>query len=396
MPTTTISPVPSVAALVLLLVASFSTLPSGFYTLLRLVVCGSAAYNAFNFRGKPESAWMWAMIGIALLFNPLVPVSFSSDVWTVLDLLSASAFAAFILPPHFVDRFRKPRATASSVQPSPTFRPRQPIDGCALFTLFGGGVVLLMATAILLRDARLFPGLFFGGAMLVIWGIAILKGEPIARGHYWFLAMIPMGVLTVIGLFFLVASIVVTFLLNKRTNEGEIPERSAVMPSMTPDERKAAADYYRRTGKRLSSEQRVAPPVVVETPVSLWSVVSAAKKSSTRDLPKSDVAEMKRLLKSDRRQYGEMIRVLSHPVSVMRVAGVRGTPALLQMLQVFIIVGKLVPIAAVALWVALSWKAALLLVVVWYALINPLHTKLNYEVAARLFVLNKVEGIESS
>jgi hypothetical protein len=87
-----VPPLCSIAALVLAVVVP---LPYGFYTLLRLVVCGSAAYMAVR-TAQRRSAWMWVMVGVALLFNPLVPVLLAREVWRVLDLLAAAIFGGLL------------------------------------------------------------------------------------------------------------------------------------------------------------------------------------------------------------------------------------------------------------------------------------------------------------
>ena len=63
--------VPTVALFVAL-----QPLPYGYYTFLRLVVCCATAYLAyetFNDVGK-TTGWVVLLGGIALLFNPLLPV----------------------------------------------------------------------------------------------------------------------------------------------------------------------------------------------------------------------------------------------------------------------------------------------------------------------------------
>ena len=37
---------------------------------------------------------MWTMIGILVLFNPLVPIHLRRDTWRIIDLLVAGVFGA--------------------------------------------------------------------------------------------------------------------------------------------------------------------------------------------------------------------------------------------------------------------------------------------------------------
>ena len=66
-------------------------LPYGYYVLLRLVVCAAAALLTFyDCRVRRRvSGWAITMAGIALLFNPLIPVHLTRAVWIPIDLSTA-------------------------------------------------------------------------------------------------------------------------------------------------------------------------------------------------------------------------------------------------------------------------------------------------------------------
>ncbi len=66
--------------------------PYGFYTLLRLVICGSAVYLAVQFKSRSDDSLTWVMVGVALLFNPFVPITFARDIWVILDAAAAVVF----------------------------------------------------------------------------------------------------------------------------------------------------------------------------------------------------------------------------------------------------------------------------------------------------------------
>lgn len=87
------SRVPSAAAICFLLLAAIGRWPYGFYTLLRFVVCGSAAYLAYEASEARRNGWMWAMLAGAILFNPLIPISFERDIWRVFDFATAVVFS---------------------------------------------------------------------------------------------------------------------------------------------------------------------------------------------------------------------------------------------------------------------------------------------------------------
>jgi len=65
-------------------------LPIEFYTLLRVVVCGAAAYSAYCFFDKkiPQSGLILALI--AIVWNPLIPIYlYDKILWVLLDIFAA-------------------------------------------------------------------------------------------------------------------------------------------------------------------------------------------------------------------------------------------------------------------------------------------------------------------
>ena len=74
---------------IILLVISFSRLPYGYYTLLRLTVTGSAIYFAYKYYEEKKIIWVWIFGIIAVLFNPLVPIYLQRGTWMVIDILTS-------------------------------------------------------------------------------------------------------------------------------------------------------------------------------------------------------------------------------------------------------------------------------------------------------------------
>lgn len=74
-----------------MLLLALLQLPYGYYTLLRLVVCLTAAIIAFKSWPK-QQAWAIAFGLVALLFNPLVIVSFDRETWVPIDVAVATMF----------------------------------------------------------------------------------------------------------------------------------------------------------------------------------------------------------------------------------------------------------------------------------------------------------------
>lgn len=71
-----------------LFIALFDGLPYGYFTLLRFVVCAVGAYLAYKtYEGNKESIWVWLFGGIAVLFNPIIPIHLQRETWWVIDLI---------------------------------------------------------------------------------------------------------------------------------------------------------------------------------------------------------------------------------------------------------------------------------------------------------------------
>jgi hypothetical protein len=74
-----------------LLLVALLPLPYGYYVLLRLVVCGVAAFLAwkhFDATGR-FGPWPLILAMVAVLFNPVIPVYLNRVIWAPIDLLSA-------------------------------------------------------------------------------------------------------------------------------------------------------------------------------------------------------------------------------------------------------------------------------------------------------------------
>ena len=79
---------------VVMLVAALFPWPYGYYNFLRICVCGAAAFLAYQQWTHDDAAskWVVMLVAIAVLYNPLVPVHLTREIWTVLNLGTAVAF----------------------------------------------------------------------------------------------------------------------------------------------------------------------------------------------------------------------------------------------------------------------------------------------------------------
>ena len=79
------------APAVFLFIAIFG-LPYGYYTFLRLLVTGVSLYAAFWVL-EERSINFWIILFIGLLFNPLIPIHLSKDIWVIINIITGSYFA---------------------------------------------------------------------------------------------------------------------------------------------------------------------------------------------------------------------------------------------------------------------------------------------------------------
>jgi len=70
--------------------------PYGYYTLLRLIVCGTSGYIAY-FAFEEEKRFIGVLsILVAILFNPIIPIHLAKDAWIIIDFITAIFFAITI------------------------------------------------------------------------------------------------------------------------------------------------------------------------------------------------------------------------------------------------------------------------------------------------------------
>ena len=66
-------------------------MPYGYYMFLRLAITIIGLYCAFSVVDR-ESYDFWIMIGIAVLFNPIMPVFLTKALWVPIDIVLAVYF----------------------------------------------------------------------------------------------------------------------------------------------------------------------------------------------------------------------------------------------------------------------------------------------------------------
>jgi len=81
--------IPIVISSILLVIALFSISEYGYYLFLRWVVFLSAIYVVYLFMGYKRTNWIWVIVIIAILFNPIIPIYLNKEIWQIMDIIVA-------------------------------------------------------------------------------------------------------------------------------------------------------------------------------------------------------------------------------------------------------------------------------------------------------------------
>jgi hypothetical protein len=106
----------AVVSIALLFLATIGRWPNGFYTYLRIWVCGSSVYLAFRAHQTRNVLWAWVMGAMAVLFNPLIPIYLRRSQWFWFDVIGS---LVFILSLRFIssERNETKRDGDSGIEP---------------------------------------------------------------------------------------------------------------------------------------------------------------------------------------------------------------------------------------------------------------------------------------
>lgn len=86
---------------IMLLLAIPSIWPYSYYQILRWVVAIVAGYNAYLAYESKQNGWVFIMVAIAILFNPIAPVHLEKSTWTIFNLITS------ILMFYSINKFEK-------------------------------------------------------------------------------------------------------------------------------------------------------------------------------------------------------------------------------------------------------------------------------------------------
>ena len=80
----------------MLLWALYPDNPYGYYVLLRWVCCGIFAYLAFCTAVQKKKGWLWMFGIMAIVYNPIIPIHLTRDIWQVLNIVTIGIAVASI------------------------------------------------------------------------------------------------------------------------------------------------------------------------------------------------------------------------------------------------------------------------------------------------------------
>lgn len=75
-----------------LFIALVPDLPYGYYQILRWVVCACACFGGFIGMEKERHGWLGTFVVVAILFNPILPIHLSREIWQPIDAVVGIIF----------------------------------------------------------------------------------------------------------------------------------------------------------------------------------------------------------------------------------------------------------------------------------------------------------------
>lgn len=84
---------PQVISILMLLWALNPANPYGYYVLLRIVLCGVSAFLAYRAYELGKESWVWILGLTAVIYNPLIRIHLTREIWTVINLATIVVLA---------------------------------------------------------------------------------------------------------------------------------------------------------------------------------------------------------------------------------------------------------------------------------------------------------------
>lgn len=90
------SPIPRVIGIAMLAWALVPANPYGYYIILRFVFCGVCAFLAFKVSEQQSIGWAWALGITAVIYNPIIPVHLTREIWSIVNIATIALLAGSI------------------------------------------------------------------------------------------------------------------------------------------------------------------------------------------------------------------------------------------------------------------------------------------------------------
>ena len=62
--------------------------PYGYYIMLRWVCCAVFAYLSFEAFAKEKKEWVWVLGVTAAIYNPVVPIHLTREIWSIVNVVT--------------------------------------------------------------------------------------------------------------------------------------------------------------------------------------------------------------------------------------------------------------------------------------------------------------------
>lgn len=72
-----------------MLFLSIASMPYGFYTLLRIVVCATFIFASIVSHDRKYTNLTWLYALISIIFNPIIKIHFDKEIWLFIDVTAA-------------------------------------------------------------------------------------------------------------------------------------------------------------------------------------------------------------------------------------------------------------------------------------------------------------------
>jgi hypothetical protein len=104
--------IPQAIVVAMLLWAIVPSNPYGYYTLLRLVCCGVFFFLALRAARLSRDGWAWILGGAAIVYNPVLRVHLTREVWTLVNLATIGIAVASVFALDAVETGRRSEASS--------------------------------------------------------------------------------------------------------------------------------------------------------------------------------------------------------------------------------------------------------------------------------------------